>query len=156
MYKDDCLFCQFVEGKIPCHKVWEDDLHIAFLTIFPNTEGFTVVATKNHYLSDAFSQDDAVITGLVLACKTVAKKINATFQDVGRTGMFLEGFGVNHLHAKLFPMHGTKGVELWREMPSESVTKKFFTRYEGYLSSHNGERADDKELEKIAQKIRES
>lgn len=37
-----CIFCQIVEGKAPCHKVWEDEHHLAFLSIFPNTDGFTV------------------------------------------------------------------------------------------------------------------
>lgn len=41
-----CIFCQIVEGKAPCHKVWEDEHHLAFLSIFPNTDGFTVVIPK--------------------------------------------------------------------------------------------------------------
>ncbi|MDU7374088.1 MAG: diadenosine tetraphosphate hydrolase, partial [Klebsiella michiganensis] len=24
-----CIFCQIVEGKAPCHKVWEDEHHLA-------------------------------------------------------------------------------------------------------------------------------
>ena len=28
--------------QAPAHVVWEDDRHLAFLSIFPNTEGFTV------------------------------------------------------------------------------------------------------------------
>lgn len=49
-----CIFCQIVEGKAPCHKVWEDEHHLAFLSIFPNTDGFTVVIPKKHYPSYAF------------------------------------------------------------------------------------------------------
>lgn len=41
-----CIFCQIVEGKAPCHKVWEDEHHLAFVD-FPNTDGFTVVIPKN-------------------------------------------------------------------------------------------------------------
>ncbi len=153
-----CIFCQIVEGKAPCHKVWEDEHHIAFLTIFPNTDGFTVVATKEHYPSDAFENDDQVLSNLVLSAKKVAKKINAAFDDVGRTGMFLEGFGVNHLHAKLFPMHGTGDMNEWKKLESNTFDKKletkFFTKYEGYLSSHGGTRADDTKLATIAEKIR--
>ncbi len=48
-----CIFCQIVEGKAPCHKVWEDEHHLAFLSIFPNTDGFTVVIPKKHYPSYA-------------------------------------------------------------------------------------------------------
>ncbi|WP_404881425.1 HIT family protein, partial [Klebsiella pneumoniae] len=27
-----CIFCQIVAGKAPCHKVWEDEHHLAFLS----------------------------------------------------------------------------------------------------------------------------
>ncbi|WP_197734991.1 HIT family protein [Photobacterium damselae] len=42
-----CVFCEIVKGKLPCHKVWEDDKHLAFLSIYPNTKGFTVVILKS-------------------------------------------------------------------------------------------------------------
>lgn len=148
----DCIFCQIVEGKAPCHKVWEDDKHIAFLSIFPNTEGFTVVATKRHYDSYVFDQDDGVIHGLVMACKRVGKLLDNALEDVGRTGLVFEGFGVNHLHAKLFPMHGTKNTGGWK--PILSSVDKYFEKYEGYISTHGGKRADDKKLQKLAEKIR--
>lgn len=160
MKDSNCIFCQIVKGTMPSHTVWEDEKHIAFLTIFPNTDGFTVVATKKHYPSDAFQNDDAVLTDLVLATKKVARKINAAFDDVGRTGMFFEGFGVDHLHSKLFPMHGTGSMEEWERLESNTFTpelqKKYFKRYEGYMSSHGGARADDDTLAKIAKRIREA
>jgi len=31
----ECVFCDIVAGKAPCHRVWEDDEHLAFLSIFP-------------------------------------------------------------------------------------------------------------------------
>ncbi len=147
---DDCLFCKFVAEEIPCHQVWEDEKHLAFLTIFPNTPGFTVVITKDHNPSYAFDNADDVLLGLVLASKAVAKKIDAAFDDVGRTGMIFEGFGVDHLHAKLFPMHGTKSEE-WKQR--KSGVDKFFEQYEGYISSHDFKRADDAELAGIAERI---
>jgi histidine triad (HIT) family protein len=27
----DCVFCKIAAGDIPCHKVYEDDQHIAFM-----------------------------------------------------------------------------------------------------------------------------
>ena len=150
---ENCIFCKIVAGTAPSHKVWEDDRHIAFLTIFPNTDGFTVVATKAHkpsYIADA-SED--VSNALFDAMRTVAKKIDAAFDDVGRTGFIFEGFGVDHLHGKLFPMHDTKS-DAWKERDSHVPT--FFEKYEGYISSHNGARADDVRLAEIAEKIRAS
>lgn len=146
-----CIFCAIVKGEAPCHKIWEDEKHLAFLSIFPNTEGFSVVVTKEHYPSYAFNLPDDVLSELVLAAKKVGKLIDSKFTDVGRTGLIFEGFGVDHMHAKLFPMHGTK-AENW-ELHASNVDK-YFEKYEGYISSHNGKRADDDELAKTAEKIR--
>lgn len=46
---DDCIFCKIVAGNIPCHKVYEDDLFIAFLDINPVSSGHTLLIPKNHY-----------------------------------------------------------------------------------------------------------
>jgi len=146
-----CIFCAIVKGEAPCHKIWEDEKHLAFLSIFPNTEGFSVVVTKQHYPSYAFNLPDEVLSELVLAAKKVGKLIDSKLEDVGRTGLIFEGFGVDHAHTKLFPMHGTKS-ENW-ELHTSNVDK-YFEKYEGYISSHNGKRADDKELVRIAEKIR--
>ncbi len=149
---ETCVFCEIVKGTLPCHKIWEDDMHLAFLTVFPNTPGFTVVVTKEHYPSYAFDLDDKILADLVLAAKKVGKLIDSKLEDVGRTGMIFEGFGVNHMHAKLFPMHGTK-MDEWKQFVSKP--DKYFEKYEGYISSHDYKRADDEWLAEIAKKIRE-
>jgi len=148
----DCIFCKIVSGEVPAHKIWEDQKHLAFLTIFPNTEGFSVVITKEHYPSYVFDLPQEVRTGLVEAAQKVAKLLDQKLPDVGRTGMIFEGFGVDHIHAKLFPMHGTKMPE-WR--PIKSDVDKYFEKYEGYISSHDYKRADDGKLAELAKKIRE-
>lgn len=148
----DCVFCKIINGELPSHKIWEDEKHFAFLSIFPNTEGFSVVATKEHLPSYAFDNPDEVLSGLVLAAKKVGKLIDERLPDVGRTGMIFEGFGVDHLHAKLFPMHGTANMEKWK--PIESNIDKYFKQYEGYVSSHDSRRADDEKLAALAKKIR--
>src|SRR5260221_7256783 len=140
MTDDNCIFCKIVKGEAPSHKIWEDDNYLAFLSIFPNTEGFSVVITKDHYPSYAFDLPDKVLTGLVLAAKKVGKLLDSKLEDVGRTAMMFEGFGVNHMHAKLFPMHGTD-KEDWEQFASD--VDKYFDKYEGYISSHNGKRVDD-------------
>ena len=147
----ECIFCKIVNKELPSHKVWEDSAHLAFLTIFPNTEGATVVIPKKHYSSYAFDNSDQVLTALILAAKTVAKMLDSQFSDVGRTALVLEGFGVDHLHAKLFPMHGTKQKE-WQAIHSD--VRMYFEQYPGYISSHDGERADDARLAALAKRLR--
>lgn len=148
----ECIFCQIVEGKAPCHKIWEDEKHLAFLSIFPNTEGFSVVITKEHHPSYAFDLPDDVLRDLISAVKKVAKLLDRKLDDVGRTGMFFEGFGVDHVHAKLFPMHRTKDLQEWKKFASN--VPKYFDHYEGYISSHDYKREDDRKLEALAKKIR--
>ncbi len=153
MDNHNCIFCQIVKQESPAHIIWEDNSHLAFLSIFPNTEGFTVVIPKKHHGSYAFDQDDQVLSELVLATKKVANVLDSYFLNVGRTGMFFEGFGVDHLHSKLFPMHGTGDMKKWANIESKKI-KDYFEYYPGYLSSNDSERADDKELSDLAEKIR--
>ena len=150
---NDCIFCRIVKGEAPCHKIWEDEKHLAFLSIYPNTEGFTVVLPKKHYSSYAFDLPDDVLAELTLAAKKVGRLLDERLEDVGRTGMIFEGFGVDHVHAKLFPMHGTGDMKEWRALKSEGMDR-FFERYEGYISSHDAARADDGELAALARRIR--
>ena len=150
--ENNCNFCKIVKGEIPCHKIWEDEKHLAFLSIFPNTEGFSIVIPKKHFSSYAFDLSDEILSELVIASKKVAKLIDSKLEDVGRTGMIFEGFGVDHVHAKLFPMHGTADMEKWKEIKSN--VDKFFEKYEGYISSHDYKREVDEKLKKLAEKIR--
>jgi diadenosine tetraphosphate (Ap4A) HIT family hydrolase len=155
MHKPDCIFCAIAQNQAPHHLIWEDDKHKAFLSIFPNTEGFTVVIPKDHYDSYAFAQSDELLSNLVIATKKVALILDSYFEDVSRCGMFFEGFGVDHLHSKLFPMHGTGDMEQWAMIES-AKNKQFFATYPGYLSSNDSERANDETLALLAQKIRDS
>jgi len=148
----DCIFCEIVEGKAPCHKIWEDKNHMAFLSIFPNTEGFTVVIPKKHYSGYAFEAPDRVLQDLIVASKKVARLLDANLTDVARTGLIFEGYGVDHLHAKLFPMHGT-ALKNWK--PIHGKFKKYFKKYEGYISSNDYDREDDEKLAKLAKKLTE-
>ena len=148
----DCIFCKIVKGDVPSHKIWEDEKHLAFLSIFPNTKGFAVVITKDHYPSDFYSIPEPVFIGLSLAARKVGVLLNSKLDDVGRTGLIYEGFGIDHLHVKLFPMHGTK-MDNWKSIKSN--VDKYFEKYEGYISSHDYKKADDSDLSSLAEKIRE-
>ncbi len=146
-----CVFCEIVKGNAPAYKVWEDNEHLAFLSIFPNTEGVTVVIPKKHYESYAFALPADVLTSLILATQKVALLLDSKLDDVGRTALVFEGFGVDHVHAKLFPMHGTKDMEKWK--PIESSVPKYFTHYEGYISSHDFDKASDESLRETLKKL---
>lgn len=149
---EDCIFCKYAQGIEECHKIWEDEDHLAFLSIFPNTEGFSIVIPKQHYSSYVFDLEDEVLKKLIIAAKHVGKLLDKKLENVGRTGLIFEGFGIDHAHAKLFPMHQTASMPKWE--PLIAHVDKYFEKYEGYISSHDYVREDDKVLEKLARKIR--
>ena len=148
---NNCIFCKIINKESPSHTIWEDNKHIVFLSIFPNTEGVTVVIPKEHYSSYVFDLPDEVLTDLILATKKVAKILDSKLEDVGKTALVFEGFGVDHIHAKLYPMHGTADMKEWK--PIESSVDKYFEKYEGYISSHDYKRADDGKLNALAEKL---
>lgn len=61
----DCVFCKIVAGEVPSHMVWEDETHCAFLSIYPNTEGVTVVIPKEHHPSYVFEAPETVANDLI-------------------------------------------------------------------------------------------
>ena len=147
---EETVFHKIVKGKLPCHKIWEDKKHIAFLSIYPNTLGVTVIVPKKFSPSYFVESSDQVIKDLVIATKKVAKLLDSAFDDVGRTAVVLEGFGVNYLHAKLYPLHGTKSNQ-WKAIDSEIDT--YFEKYPGYVCSNDSTREDDKNLARLAKEI---
>lgn len=150
----DCVFCSITAGDAPAHVVWEGPAHMAFLSIFPNTPGFTVVIPKKHLSSYVVELPGDDYVALHQAARRVAQVLDAAFDDVARTGIMYEGYGIDHVHAKLFPMHGTAGNngQVWKAIHSDIDT--FFNSYRGYLSSHDAARADDAELARLARHIR--
>ena len=135
---------------------WQDDEFMAFLSIDPNTEGFSCVIPKKHYSSDVMKMPDDVLQRFIIATKTVSKVLENYFEDVGRVGVMMEGLGIDHAHIKLFPMHGTEFFKRgeWRQILSD---KNFwFPRYEGWISSGSGPMADPEKLKELAAKIKKS
>ena len=101
------VFCKIANGEIPAAVLWQDDEFIALLDQFPNTPGQALVITKKHYDSYAFDMPDDVYTRLMSASKKTARMLEKGL-EVHRVAMVMEGLGVNHIHIKLYPLHGLK------------------------------------------------
>ena len=154
--KGECVFCKIISGEIKTPGIfWEDNSFMAFLSIWPNTEGFTVIISKEHYGSDVLEMPDKILQKFVLAAKTVSKNLIRYFDDVGRVGLIMEGTGIDHAHIKLFPMHGTGHIKKgeWKQYHSDG--NKFFKTYEGYISSNDGPKGDEQKIRELARKLRE-
>jgi histidine triad (HIT) family protein len=45
-YDPENIFAKMLRGEIPCHRVLDDDVALAFMDIFPQAPGHTLVAPK--------------------------------------------------------------------------------------------------------------
>lgn len=146
---EDCLFCKIVKGEIPSWNVFESENHLAFLTPFPNTPGFTVVIPKQHLTSAIFSLEEKEYLALLAAAREVAHLLERGLH-CKRVAMIAEGMAIDHAHIKLIPLHGIPDGP-WQPMLSNAP--HFSEKYEGYLTTNDGARMSDEALSKIQSAI---
>ena len=146
---ENCLFCKIVRNELPRVILSEDEKHMAIMDLYPNTKGVTVVITKNHFDSDATDMPERDFSDLMLFVKKTAKILEKGL-DVQRVSLVMEGLGINHVHVKLYPLHGLteKFVQMWHP------DKIFFDKYEGYITTQIGPEVTMEERQKIVAEIR--
>lgn len=140
------LFSCIVRGEEKHWRVWEDNQHVAFLTPFPNTPGFTVLVPRQPLSSDIFRLDKSDFTALVLAARKVAQLLE---EGMGSRGVALifEGLEINYAHVKLIPIV-TKPGKVAPPVPTQ-----FCLVYPGYVTSVDGPPASADALKNIHTKI---
>ena len=153
-HQRECIFCQIVNKETKSWVIWESPKHIAFLSIYPNMRGVTVVIPKVHKASYAFNLEDHELSELILAAKEVAKILDSRLEGIGRTALVLEGFGIDHVHVKLYPLPNTSHLASnWQ--PIRSKNKQYFDQYLGYVCSNDSHRASDEELDELTKLLSE-
>jgi histidine triad (HIT) family protein len=95
------LFSKIISGEVPCHKVWEDDAHLAFLDIRPMARGHTLVIPKREvdYLFDLSEDETAAIWNVARA---VARRLKEK-TGCARVCIGAWGYEVPHAHIHLVP-----------------------------------------------------
>ncbi len=149
MTKNKCRFCEILERRDE-PMIWESKNFFAVLDVFPNYVGNTLVISKEHLPSDLFGLSNQYISKCMIAAKKVTKILKKGLA-VERIAMVMEGQGINHLHIKLYPLHGLKKGKfesIW------ATQKVFFQKYPGYITTQLGEKIDQKNLLKLINKIK--
>lgn len=98
----NCIFCQIINGKIPCNKVYEDDKILAFKDINPEAPVHIVVVPKQHIQSvlDLDENNISITVDIFNAINKIAKDLGIDkdgFRVVANTGIN-GGQTVAHLH----------------------------------------------------------
>jgi len=106
--QEPSIFTRIINGEIPCHKVYEDDKVIAFLTINPVADGHTLVVPKVQVdqLWDLEADD---YDYLWKTAQKIAIHLR-TVMHVDRVGVVVKGFEVPHAHIHLIPVNFHSGL----------------------------------------------
>jgi histidine triad (HIT) family protein len=100
----DCVFCDIVEKNDPYHEiVWQDDAHLAFLSIHPIREGHLLVIPKKH-VDYLFDMEEVEYLALMKASKALAPALREAFGS-RRIYLGVDGFQVSHTHVHLLPVN---------------------------------------------------
>jgi histidine triad (HIT) family protein len=113
----DSIFTKIIKGEIPCYKIYENELVLAFLDIHPAQPGHTLVIPKKQidHLWDLPDEDyDAVMR----ASKKVAGRLREVFPEKKRVGVHVIGLDVPHAHVHLIPFSTTAE---FRNIPDQSA-----------------------------------
>lgn len=143
-----CLFCQIVEGTLPAHTVYEDDLCIAFLDIYPMHPGHVLIIPKRH-ATDLFSLTSEERQRMMEIAERIAVALK-TMDGIRCDGVHLlmnngkaAAQTVFHSHLHVIPRH--KGDKL-------NVIAKISRKILGPLNP----KASEKKLSVIAEQIRQA
>ena len=107
------LFTRIINGEIPCYKIAENDLFIAFLDILPVAKGHTLVVPKKE-IDYIFDLPNEELQALNLFAKEVARKIQAVI-PCKKIGVSVIGLEVPHAHMHLIPINHIHDMNFEKE-----------------------------------------
>ncbi len=112
-----CIFCDIINGKLPCHLIHKDDNHIVILDRYPIDVGHTLIITKKPYekltdmsieeIMDLFSQIPKIINAIIKATKADGFSIA---QNNGKAAKQI----IPHVHVHIIPRYNTTET-LWTQ-----------------------------------------
>lgn len=135
-YDPDNIFAKMLRGEIPAVKVYEDDVAMAFMDIFPQSEGHTLVIPKAVEARNLLDMPTEKLGAYMERVQTVSKAVEAALKPDGLTITQFNGAPagqtVFHLHFHIIPR--------WSDRP---------------MNGHgSGAQAEPAELETLAATIR--
>jgi histidine triad (HIT) family protein len=107
------LFTRIINGEIPCYKIAENELFIAFLDILPVAKGHALIVPKKE-IDYIFDLPDEELQALNLFAKEVARKIKVVI-PCKKIGISVIGLEVPHAHMHLIPINNIHDMNFEKE-----------------------------------------
>jgi len=115
-YDDGNIFAKILRGEMPAARVFEDEHVFAFMDVFPQGRGHTLVIPKHSSARNLLDEEPQVLQPLILGVQRVARAVRAALKPDGLTVMqfngAVSGQTVFHLHFHIIPRW--EGVPLGR------------------------------------------
>lgn len=108
------IFDKILDGRVPCHKVYEDEWVLAFLDVYPLSEGHTLIIPKKERKAqlDELSEEQAAAIGRVLPkiARAVVEATGARGYNVLQNNGGEAHQAVMHVHFHIIPRVAGKGL----------------------------------------------
>jgi histidine triad (HIT) family protein len=104
----DNVFAKIVAGELPCHRLHEDALTLAFLDLNPLSVGHTLLIPKRCVLTvDALTDQEAAALGCVMPrlVRAICTATGAQALNILQNNGAAAGQVVRHVHFHLIPKH---------------------------------------------------
>jgi histidine triad (HIT) family protein len=106
-YDDGNIFAKILRGEMPAARVFEDDHVLAFMDVFPQARGHTLVIPKHSTARNLLDEQPEVLSTVVLGVQRVARAVRAAFNPDGlvvtQFNGAVAGQTVFHLHFHIIP-----------------------------------------------------
>ena len=102
----ETIFDRILRGEIPCHKLYEDELVLAFLDIAPLSFGHALVIPKERAKTlDLLSDESSAAIGRVLPrlCRAIKRLTGASAFNVLENNEALAHQAIAHVHFHIIP-----------------------------------------------------
>ena len=119
MKKEDCVFCNIVNGDIPSNTIYENSEFKVIMDISPATKGHVLVLPKEHF-KDIYDIDAETAGKLFQLAAVVARALKEVLHCDGlniiQNNGEIAGQTVFHFHMHLIPRYEGDDVTVkWKE-----------------------------------------
>jgi len=120
-YDPDNIFARILRGEIPAVTVWEDDHVLAFMDVFPQSEGHVLVISKTSKARNLLEVEPAVLARLAAAAQRTARAVDRALSPDGISIMQFNGAAggqsVFHLHVHIIPRWADRSLKAHGDGP---------------------------------------
>ncbi len=126
------IFTKIINGEIPCFKIAEDDLFLAFLDIEPLRPGHVLVVPKKE-VDKVYDAEDRYLQQWLLFARPIAKAMEQVV-PCERIGVSFIGLEVPHAHMHLIPISSADDLNFTN--PKIKLTEEEFKAIQAKIIAH--------------------